>query len=69
MPTLKGTEVSLSYVQCFLCVVIFFNTRLNFSHNMAGYILDRPHILETHTLMTLQKKAMIIVDFVAIVKH
>ena len=37
VPTLKGTEVSLSYVQC-----IFFNKCLYFSHCMAGYFLDRP---------------------------
>ena len=37
VPTLKGTEVSLSYVQC-----IFFTKCLYFSHCMAGYFLDRP---------------------------
>ena len=34
VPTLKGTEASLSYVQC------FFNKCLCFSYYMAGYFLD-----------------------------
>ena len=44
MTTLRGTEASLSYVQCFLCVVYSFNKCLYFSYYMAGYLLDRPHI-------------------------
>ena len=48
--TLKGTEASLSYVQCFLYLVscIFCNKCLYFSYYMAGYLLDRPHT-HTHT--------------------
>ena len=43
VPTLKGAEVSLTYVQCFLYLV---SSSLNiyFSYYMAGYLLDRPHI-------------------------
>ena len=43
VPTLKGTEVSLSYVQCFLYLV---SSSINvcFSHDMAGCLLDRPCI-------------------------
>ena len=43
VPTLKGTEVSLSYVQCFLYLVPS-SVNVYFSYYMAGYILDRPHI-------------------------
>ena len=39
LPTLKGNEVSLSYVQCFLYLA-FFNECLYFSYYMAGYFLD-----------------------------
>ena len=41
VPTLKGTEASLSYVQCFL---YFLSSSINvsFSYYMAGYLLDRP---------------------------
>ena len=39
-PTLKGTEVSLSYVQCFLYLV-FSSINFHFSYYMAGYLLDR----------------------------
>ena len=42
--TLKGTEVPLSCVQCFLSY-IFFNKYLYFSYYMAGYFLARPHTL------------------------
>ena len=41
MPTLKGTEASLSYV-LFLVSCFFFNKCLYFSYYMAGYLLDRP---------------------------
>ena len=43
VPTLKGTEASLSYVQCFLYLV---SSSINFcfSQYMAGYFLDRPCI-------------------------
>ena len=44
VPTLKGTEVSLSYAQSFVYLVIFFNKCLYFSYYMVGYFLDRPHI-------------------------
>ena len=47
MPTLKGTEVSLSCVQCFFYLCIF-NKYLYFSYYMAGYLLDRPHLLENN---------------------
>ena len=43
MPTLKGTEVSLSYP--FLVSCIFFNKCLYFSYYVAGYLLDRPRVL------------------------
>ena len=43
MPTLKGTEASLFYVQCFL---YFVSSSINvyFSHNMAGYFLDTTRV-------------------------
>ena len=42
VPTLKRTEMSLSYVQYFF--YIFCNKCLYFSYYMAGCLLDRPHI-------------------------
>ena len=59
VPALKGTEVSLPYIQYFLYVgtshvqyflyvgrsCIFFNKCLYFSYYITGYLLDRPHIL------------------------
>ena len=43
VPSLKGTEASLSYVQCFL-YHIFLNKCLYFSYYMARCLLDRPCI-------------------------
>ena len=43
VPTLKGTEVSLSYVQCFLYLVSS-SISVYFSLHMAGYFLDRLYI-------------------------
>ena len=45
--TLKGTEVWLSYVQCFLFLVscIFFHKCLYFLYYVAGYLLDRHHYI------------------------
>ena len=43
VPTLKGTEASLSYVQCLFYLVSSINFSV-FSYYMAGYLLDRPHI-------------------------
>ena len=45
VPTLKGTEVSLSYVQCFLYSI---SSSINVSffiyiYYMAGYLLERPY--------------------------
>ena len=40
MLTLKGTEVSSSYVQCFLYVVSS-SINVSFSQYMDGYFLDR----------------------------
>ena len=37
--TLKGTEVSLSYGQCFLYLVSFSINVSVFSYHMAGYLL------------------------------
>ena len=48
--TLKGTEASLSYVQCFLYLVSS-SINVSFSYHMAGYLLDRPHILNTIFLL------------------
>ena len=48
VPNLKGTEVSLSYVKCFL---YFVSSLINVSifHNyMAGYHLDRLCIYNEH---------------------
>ena len=46
VPTLKGTEVSSSYVQCFLYLVSS-SINVYFSCYMDGYLLDRPsHGLE-----------------------
>ena len=42
--TLRGTEASLSYVQCFLYLVTSINVSI-FHIYMAGYFLDRPHIV------------------------
>ena len=47
VPTLKGTEVSLSYVQCFLYLVSMYSVssvNISIFHIMAGYLLDRPHM-------------------------
>ena len=41
--TLKGTEASLSYIQCFL-YIISSSVNVYFSYHMAGYLLDRPRI-------------------------
>ena len=41
VPMLKGTEVSLSYVQCFLYLVSS-SINVSFSYYMAGYLLNRP---------------------------
>ena len=43
VPTMKGTEVSLSYVQCFLYLVSS-SINVSFSCYVAGYLLDRSHI-------------------------
>ena len=42
VPTLKGTEASLSCTM-FLISYIFFNKCLCFSYYIAGYLLDRPY--------------------------
>ena len=41
MPTLKGIEASLSYVQCFLYLESS-SINVSFSYYMSGYFLDRP---------------------------
>ena len=41
VPTLKGTEASLSCIQCFLYLV---SSSLDVSYYMAGYLLDKPRI-------------------------
>ena len=43
VPTLKGTEASLSCVQCFLYLVSS-SINVSFSHCMAWYFLDRPRL-------------------------
>ena len=48
--TLRGTEASLSYVQCFLYLVTSINVSI-FHIYMAGYFLDRPRIL-FHFILT-----------------
>ena len=50
VPALKGTEVSLFYVQCFLYLLscIFFNKCLYFLYYMGGYLPDRPRIFCLH---------------------
>ena len=40
MPALKGTEVLLPYVQCFLYLVSS-SINVSFSDYMAAYLLDR----------------------------
>ena len=48
MPPLKGTEESVSYVQCFLYLVSS-SINVYFSYYMAGYLLDRLSLfLEKH---------------------
>ena len=49
MPTLKGTEVSLSHVQSFSSLV-FSSINVSFSYYMAGHLLERPHIYK-HTYL------------------
>ena len=44
MPTLKGTEVSLSYVECFLYLVSSSINVSIFSYYVAGYFLDRLYL-------------------------
>ena len=44
VPTLKGTEASLSCIQCFFVSSLFFNKCLRISYYMPGYLLDRPCI-------------------------
>ena len=43
--TLKGTEASLSYSIMFLVSCICFNKCLQFSYYVAGYFLDRLHMI------------------------
>ena len=43
MPTLKGTEASLSFVQCFLYLVSSV-INASFSYPLSGYFLDRPGV-------------------------
>ena len=47
VPTLKGTEASLSYVQCFL-YLISSSINVSFSYCIDGYFLDRLHHIHTH---------------------
>ena len=42
VPILKGTEVSLSYVQCFLYLISSSIKYVCFPYYMAGYLLDIP---------------------------
>ena len=50
VPTLKGTDVSLSYVKCFLYLMSS-SINVSFSCYMAGYFLDRPRICQdVHSL-------------------
>ena len=44
MPTWKGTEVSLSHIQCFLYLVSSINLSI-FLYHIVEYFLDIPHIL------------------------
>ena len=43
VPTLKGTEASLSYVQCFLYLVSS-SINVSFSQYLAGHLLNRLHM-------------------------
>ena len=45
VPTLKVSEASLSYIQCFLYLVCSLINVSIFSYDMAGYLLDRSHML------------------------
>ena len=60
MPTLKGTEVSLSYP--FLVSCIFFNKCLYFSYYVAGYLLDRPCIYIMVHYSAIEKRNSVICD-------
>ena len=54
VPTLKGTETSLSYVQCFLYLISSsVNVSVFFLYYMAGYLLDRPCIYAKFTSFVL----------------
>ena len=46
VPTLKWTEASLSYVQCFLYLVSSSISVFIFQQYVAGYFLDRPHMFK-----------------------
>ena len=52
VPTLKGTEVSLSYIQCFLYLVSS-SINVSFPYYIDEYLLDRPHCSERGLLRTL----------------
>ena len=54
VPTLKGTEASLSYVQCFLYLVSCSINVSIFHIYMAGYFLDRLLYIHMHTPMKLR---------------
>ena len=43
VPTLKGTEVSLSFIQCFLHLLSS-SVNVSFSYYIDGCFLDRPHV-------------------------
>ena len=48
--TLKGSEASLSCVQCFFYLVSFSVNVSIFSYYMAGYLLESPGILHSFSL-------------------
>ena len=58
VPSLKGTEVSLSYVQCFLYLVSS-SVNVCFSYYMAAYLLDRTFSL---WIPTTTRKGLSLVD-------
>ena len=51
MPTLKGAEESLSYVQCFLYLVSSSINVTILTYCMAGYFLNRPRILHANRVV------------------
>ena len=60
VPTLKGTEASLSYVQCFL-YLISSSINVSFSYCIDGYFLDRLHHIHKYIYTEMNRFSLIYV--------